>query len=222
MHLADLGADVIKVEVARRRLHPRDDLADHRGRVAAAPARQPRQEERRPRPAQADEGVQVYLELRARRPTSSSRPCAPARSPGAASATRSCRRGQPEDRVLQPSPGYGMTGPYKDLPGHGIAFDTWAGSSARPTTKRASATSPSTPRSACTPARCFGALGILAGVIRARDTGQGCRWRSRSPTPRRTWTGTASRPGRPTNGPSTRSPATSPTTTSAARPARPA
>ena len=23
--------------------------------------------------------------------------------------------------------GYGMTGPYKDLPAHGVAFDTWAG-----------------------------------------------------------------------------------------------
>ena len=52
MPLADLGADVIKVEPPAGRLRPRDDLADRRGRVAPAPAHQPGQAQRRAGPAQ--------------------------------------------------------------------------------------------------------------------------------------------------------------------------
>jgi crotonobetainyl-CoA:carnitine CoA-transferase CaiB-like acyl-CoA transferase len=70
--------------------------------------------------------------------------------------------------------GYGMTGPYRNLPAHGIAFDTWAGI-VNPgydeegfcyITEHASMGMHAGPL--------FGALGILAAVIRARETGQGC------------------------------------------------
>src|SRR5436305_3262010 len=45
------------------------------------------------------------------------------------------RRGLGYERLQQVNPrivfctisGYGMTGPYRDLPSHGIAYDTWAG-----------------------------------------------------------------------------------------------
>jgi crotonobetainyl-CoA:carnitine CoA-transferase CaiB-like acyl-CoA transferase len=69
--------------------------------------------------------------------------------------------------------GYGMTGPYKDFPAHGIAFDTWAGivnvahdPEGYPyLAEHASIGIHAGPL--------FGALGILAAVIRARATGEG-------------------------------------------------
>ena len=69
--------------------------------------------------------------------------------------------------------GYGMTGPYKDFPAHGIAFDTWAGivnvahdEEGYPyLAEHASIGIHAGPL--------FGALGILAAVIRARATGEG-------------------------------------------------
>ncbi|MHB8220651.1 MAG: CaiB/BaiF CoA transferase family protein [Acidimicrobiales bacterium] len=69
--------------------------------------------------------------------------------------------------------GYGMTGPYKDYPSHGIAYDTWAGivnvaeddDGFSYLTEHASIGIHAGPL--------FGALGILAAVLRARATGQG-------------------------------------------------
>ena len=66
-----------------------------------------------------------------------------------------------------------MTGPYKDFPAHGIAFDTWAGivnvahdEEGYPyLAEHASIGIHAGPL--------FGALGILAAVIRARQTGEG-------------------------------------------------
>ncbi len=59
-------------------------------------------------------------------PTRSSRRCAPAH-------WRSVGLGYEDLRQINPKivfctiSGYGMTGPYADLPSHGIAYDTWAG-----------------------------------------------------------------------------------------------
>ena len=50
----------------------------------------------------------------------------------------------------------------------------------------------------------FGALGILAAVLRARKLARARTSRSPSPTRRRPWTGTAARPGGPTSDPSPR------------------
>jgi len=69
--------------------------------------------------------------------------------------------------------GYGMTGPYKDYPSHGIAYDTWAGivnvaedeDGFDYLTEHASIGIHAGPL--------FGALGILAAVLRARATGIG-------------------------------------------------
>ena len=70
--------------------------------------------------------------------------------------------------------GYGVTGPYKDMPSHGIAFDTWAGlvNSAYDEdgfcyiSEHASMGMHAGPL--------FGALAVLAGVMRARQSGEGC------------------------------------------------
>jgi crotonobetainyl-CoA:carnitine CoA-transferase CaiB-like acyl-CoA transferase len=70
--------------------------------------------------------------------------------------------------------GYGMTGPYKDMPSHGIAYDAWAGV-ARPTfTDDGLPTIPSYTAIGINAGPLYAALGICAAIIRARATGQGC------------------------------------------------
>jgi crotonobetainyl-CoA:carnitine CoA-transferase CaiB-like acyl-CoA transferase len=71
--------------------------------------------------------------------------------------------------------GYGMTGPYKDMPSHGVAYDTWAGLVNPAIDEEGFAYIPEHPSMGIHAGPLFGALGILAGVIRARATGEGCR-----------------------------------------------
>jgi crotonobetainyl-CoA:carnitine CoA-transferase CaiB-like acyl-CoA transferase len=71
--------------------------------------------------------------------------------------------------------GYGMTGPYKDMPSHGLAYDTWAGLVVPETDDDGFARIPEHPSMGIHAGPLFGALGILAGVVRARATGEGCR-----------------------------------------------
>jgi crotonobetainyl-CoA:carnitine CoA-transferase CaiB-like acyl-CoA transferase len=69
--------------------------------------------------------------------------------------------------------GYGMTGPYADLPSHGIAYDTWAGLVKPEYDENGFPGIPEHPSVGIHAGPLFGALGILAGVIRARETGEG-------------------------------------------------
>ncbi len=70
--------------------------------------------------------------------------------------------------------GYGMTGPYKDMPSHGIAYDAWAGV-ARPTYNADGfPTLPSYTAVGINAGPLYAALGICAAIIRARASGQGC------------------------------------------------
>lgn len=70
--------------------------------------------------------------------------------------------------------GYGMTGPYQSLPSHGIAFDTWAGIINPAYDEDGYCYIPEHASIGMHAGPMFGALGILAGVIRARETGVGC------------------------------------------------
>jgi crotonobetainyl-CoA:carnitine CoA-transferase CaiB-like acyl-CoA transferase len=70
--------------------------------------------------------------------------------------------------------GYGATGPYRDLPSHGIAYDTWAGLVDPITTDDGFVEMPAHPNVGINVGPLYGALGILAGVIHARSTGEGC------------------------------------------------
>jgi crotonobetainyl-CoA:carnitine CoA-transferase CaiB-like acyl-CoA transferase len=70
--------------------------------------------------------------------------------------------------------GYGMTGPYKDMPSHGIAFDTWAGLVNPEVDEHGNAYIPEHASVGMHSGPLFGALGVLAAVIRARETGGGC------------------------------------------------
>ncbi len=170
-HLADLGAEVIKIE------SPQGDyiremtwpivqgvsllhLHVHRGkRSAVLDLRKP-------------EAVAVFLDL-----VRGADVVAEAMRPGSLA-----RRGLAFDRLREVNPrivfcnvsGYGMTGPYQDLPAHGIAFDTWAGLVDPAVDEEGFCYIPEHPSMGMHAGPLFGAHPILAGVVRARATGAGC------------------------------------------------
>jgi crotonobetainyl-CoA:carnitine CoA-transferase CaiB-like acyl-CoA transferase len=69
--------------------------------------------------------------------------------------------------------GYGASGPYKDFPSHGIAYDTWAGIVTPQVDDEGFSYIPEHVSIGIFAAPLYGALAILAAVIRARDTGKG-------------------------------------------------
>ncbi|MBI2705556.1 MAG: CoA transferase [Actinobacteria bacterium] len=69
--------------------------------------------------------------------------------------------------------GYGATGPYQNLPSHGIAFDTWAGIVSPAYDDDGFCYLPEHVSIGINAGPLFGALAILAGVIQARATGTG-------------------------------------------------
>ncbi len=71
--------------------------------------------------------------------------------------------------------GYGMTGPYRDMPSHGIAYDVWAGIVAPKIDDNGDAYMPEHVSIGINAGPVFGALGLLAGVWRAQRTGDGCQ-----------------------------------------------
>ena len=70
--------------------------------------------------------------------------------------------------------GYGMTGPYQNLPAHGIAFDTWGGIINPDYDDEGFCYIPEHASIGMHAGPLLGALGILAGVLRARQSGAGC------------------------------------------------
>ncbi len=68
--------------------------------------------------------------------------------------------------------GYGATGPYKDMPSHGIAYDTWAGIVTPAYDDEGFCYIPEHISIGINAAPVFGALAILAAVTRARATGE--------------------------------------------------
>lgn len=93
------------------------------------------------------------------------------------------RRGLGYDALREVNPrivfctisGYGMTGPYAELPSHGVAYDVWAGLVKPEIIEGDFAAIPEHPSMGIHAGPLFGALGVLAGVIKARATGEGCR-----------------------------------------------
>ena len=138
------------------------------------------------------------------------------------------RRGLGFDRLREVNPrivmctisGYGMTGPYRDLPSHGIAYDSWAGVFKPDITADGFPAIPEHVSIGINVGPLYGAIAILAGIVEgARDR------RGRVPRDRAVGRGRGHRLAAHrdrcarTSDPRARSPATSPTTTSAARPA---
>ena len=70
--------------------------------------------------------------------------------------------------------GYGATGPYKTLPSHGIAYDTWAGVVTPAYDEAGFPYIPEHVSIGINAGPVFGAMGILAGVVQALQTGEGC------------------------------------------------
>lgn len=170
--LSDLGADVIKVEppqgdYIRQMTWPIVNgasllhLHTHRGKKSIVlNLREP-------------EGVELYLEL-----ARNADAVVEAMRPGALE-----RRGLGYEQLKEVNPkivfatisGYGMTGPYKDMPSHGIAYDTWAGLIPPAYDDDGFCRIPEMPNIGINIAPLIGAFALLAGIIRARETGEGCR-----------------------------------------------
>ncbi len=169
-HLADLGADVIKVEppkgdYIRQMTWPiieGNSLLHwhiHRGKKSIT------------LDLRTEDAQEVFRDL-----VRGADAVIEAMRPGALA-----RRGLGYEDLLEINPsivfctisGYGMTGPYADLPSHGIAYDTWAGI-VNPTFNEDGF--PYLPEHASIGIHAgplFGALGVLAGIVKARATGEG-------------------------------------------------
>jgi len=169
-HLADLGADVIKVEppagdYIRQMTWPIIEgvslmhLHLNRGKKSIT------------LDLKNPDAVALYKEL-----VSTADCVVEAMRPGSLA-----RRGLGYDDLKQINPkivfcnlsGYGMTGPYQNLPAHGIAFDTWAGIVNPAYDEEGFCYIPEHASIGIHAGPIFGAFGILAAIIRARETGEG-------------------------------------------------
>ena len=70
--------------------------------------------------------------------------------------------------------GYGMTGPYAQMPSHGIAYDTWAGLVNPETDDEGFCYIPEHPSIGIHAGPLFGAFGVVSAILGARATGEGC------------------------------------------------
>jgi crotonobetainyl-CoA:carnitine CoA-transferase CaiB-like acyl-CoA transferase len=69
--------------------------------------------------------------------------------------------------------GYGATGPYRNLPAHGVAFDTWAGQITPVVDEDGFCRIPDQVNIGITAGPAYAAMAILAALVRARTTGVG-------------------------------------------------
>lgn len=171
--LADLGADVVKVEppgegdYVRRMAWPIIDgvsiLHWHCNRGKRSLGLDLRQ----------DEAVQLYLDLVERADV-----VIEAMRPGALA-----RRGITWERMQERNPalvfvtisGFGMTGPFTNLPSHGIAFDTWAAVAPVERDEEGFTYLGDHVSIGTKAAPVWAALGVVSALLRARATGEGAR-----------------------------------------------
>ena len=91
------------------------------------------------------------------------------------------KRGFTRERLEQINPaivfcsisGYGATGPYRDLPSHGVAYDSWAGQVNPVLDDDGFCRVPDQTNIGITAGPAFGAMAVLAALVRARTTGKG-------------------------------------------------
>jgi len=174
--LADLGADVIKIEppegdYGRRMTWPMVRLEDgsetsllslhvNRGKRSVVLN------------LQHPDGVSAYLDL-----ARHSDVVIEGMRPGALA-----RRGITLERLWEANPalvfcsisGYGASGPYRDLPSHGIAYDSWAGHVRVEHDPQGFSYIADHTSIGIHAGPAYAALGILSGVLSARATGKGC------------------------------------------------
>ena len=169
--LADLGADVLKVEppagdYGRRMTWPIVNgvsllhLHVNRGKRSVT------------LDLKTEEGREVFLEL-----IRQADALVVAMRPGGLA-----RRGLGFEKLQEVNPrivqvtvtGYGLTGPYRDYPSHGIAYDTWAGVVAPVQDEEGFSYLPEHVSIGINAGPLYGGLAVLAGIVQARETGQGC------------------------------------------------
>lgn len=71
--------------------------------------------------------------------------------------------------------GYGLSGPYRDMPSHGLGFDAWAGCTPPVVDDEGFACIPSAPSIGSRVGPVWATTAILAAVMRAQRTGEGCQ-----------------------------------------------
>ncbi len=169
-HLADMGADVIKVEppsgdYIRQMTWPIIEGSSllhwhiHRGKRSIT------------LDLRTEEAQEIFRDL-----VRDADAVIEAMRPGALA-----RRGLGFEDLVEINPrivfctisGYGMTGPYANLPSHGIAYDMWAGLVNVAHDEEGFPYIPEHASVGIHAGPLFGAFGVLAGVFRARETGRG-------------------------------------------------
>jgi crotonobetainyl-CoA:carnitine CoA-transferase CaiB-like acyl-CoA transferase len=172
MHLADLGADVIKVEVPGRGDYTHSVGLARANGVSFLHLRWNRGKRSVALDLRAPEGVEVFLDLVRR-----SEVVIEGMRAGAL-AKRGV--GYEELRAVNPAivfcatSGFGQTGPFRDLATHGVAYDAYAGLAPPERTAEGFPAIPSDYRDIGTQAGAlYATIGILAAVTRARATGEG-------------------------------------------------
>ncbi len=170
---SDLGADVIKVEppqgdYIRQMTWPIIDgvsllhLHTHRGKKSVALN------------LKTEEGKSIYKEL-----VEKADAVVEAMRPGA---LKKLGLGYEELQKINPKivfctlSGYGSSGPYQNMPSHGIAYDTWAGLITPEIDELGFTRIPrDMPNVGINVGPMLGAFALLAGITRARETGVGCQ-----------------------------------------------
>jgi len=170
---SDLGADVIKVEppqgdYIREMTWPIIDgvsllhLHTHRGKKSVALN------------LKTDEGKSIYKEL-----VEKADAVVEAMRPGA---LEKLGLGYEVLQKINPKivfctlSGYGSSGPYQNMPSHGIAYDTWAGLINPEIDDSGFTRIPrDMPNVGINVGPMLGAFALLAGITRARETGVGCQ-----------------------------------------------
>jgi crotonobetainyl-CoA:carnitine CoA-transferase CaiB-like acyl-CoA transferase len=118
------------------------------------------------------EGVEVFLDL-----VRTADAVVAGMRPGALA-----RRGLGYQRLREVNPrivscaisGFGATGPYRDVPSHGAGFDAWAGCLEPAVDETGYSYIPNGPVIGSRVGPVWAATAVVAGIMRARETGEGC------------------------------------------------
>jgi crotonobetainyl-CoA:carnitine CoA-transferase CaiB-like acyl-CoA transferase len=172
MHLADLGADVVKVEDTGPGDYTRDVGAVHAGGLSFLHLRWNRGKRSVAVDLRNPEGAAVFRDL-----VAASEVVIEGLRPGALA-----RRGLGYEALTAVNPalvfcslsGFGQTGPYRDLATHGVAYDAYAALASAEKTADGYPTIPRRYYDIGTQAGAlYAAAAVLAAVLRARATGHG-------------------------------------------------
>jgi len=172
MHLADLGADVIKVEMPGRGDYTWSTGPVRAGGLSFLHLRWNRGKRSIALDLRTSEGADVFLDL-----VRDAEVVLEGMRAGALA-----KRGLGYERLREVNPalvfcatsGFGQTGPLRDLPTHGVAYDAYGGLALPNRTPEGFPAIPDDYRDIGTQAGAlYAALGVLAAVTRARATGEG-------------------------------------------------